>query len=170
MAQAQGHIGQFLAVEAWQQHLIIGISVMVSAVVEHRLIAGVSLLPGLETLTLEVILIVLHQLAVAAAGNAQQLEFASHQRDAIHTALHDVLLGAAGCLHHLIDGAVAPGFEKPLAEHLGQLVEHVAAVVEAQFLVIGGIAQAAGCAVLVAIDYRSRVITIVFHREARYWS
>jgi hypothetical protein len=52
----------------------------------------------------------------------------------------------------LIDGAVAPFPEIAFAELLGNLVEHVAAVIKTEFLVIGVTAQHACRAVVVVVD------------------
>ena len=119
---------------------------------------------------LQVVLIVLQQLLVAAARNAQQFQFRLGRCLAVGAALGNVLLGAARSLHHLVDGAVAIAGQIALTEDLRQLIEDIAAFVEAQLGIDHHPAHHAGCAIGIMLYVRMFLVGGRRHFFLRfYW-
>lgn len=82
-----------------------------------------------------VVLVVLKQFLEAGLGNVDEFDFHLCGSGLCCAAFNDVLLTAAGCLNHLVLGAVAARYEL-LAEIVGELENHVRFPVAQQLLVI----------------------------------
>ena len=90
--------------------------------------------PSWQLVRQQVVFVVLAQFLQRGASHIDELDFQFHRSDAVGHSLHNVLLARTGCLHHLVNGAVAILGQKPLAEHVGQLIEHHGFLVEMQRL------------------------------------
>ena len=116
MAEANRQVCQFLGVHLGEEVLVIVIHVVLAAKFQHWGVAWVACLPERQAGVLEVVKIVFEEFAVAALGDIQQFDLTFHAGAAVLAALDDVLLAAAGGLHHLVDGAVAVLLEETFAK------------------------------------------------------
>ena len=64
-----------------------------------------------------------------------ELDFGLFRCGACTAAFSYVLLSTSGCLHHLIDGAVA-SLQEALREHIGDIVDDFAYLIDYQIAVI----------------------------------
>ena len=147
MTKADSHVGQFLVVHAGEQRLVVFVAAVDAAEVMQLLEAGVASAPFGEAFAFKVVEIVFEEFFVASTGDAEEFQFDFRRGLSVAAAFGDVLLGAAGGLHHLVDGAVAIGRQIALTEELCELVEDIAALVKAQFSINDRLPKGAGGAV-----------------------
>ena len=147
MAKADGHIGQLFVVHAGEQRLVVFVAAVSAAEVMQLLKAGIASVPFGEAFAFKVVEIVFEEFFVASTGDAEEFQFDFRRGLSVAAAFGDVLLGAAGGLYHLVDGAVTVRWQIALAEMLRELVEDIAALIEAQLGINDGLAKGAGCSV-----------------------
>lgn len=120
--------------------VVFGVVVLLGEVL-HRLEAWMIGLPLAEAVLVQVVAIVLLELADAAARYVQQLQFHLGGCLAILRALDDVLLARTCSLYHLVDSAIAVLRQEALAEDERQLEQRVGLVVEAEVTPVRWLAQ-----------------------------
>lgn len=123
MTKANCHVGEFFIIQLGQDILIIIIEVMLGAKLVQSIKSRVlAVMPLLQALGFEIVLIVLEQFLITATSYAKQLKLGLGRRLAVNATLNYVLLSAACRLYHLVDSAVAISWEELPGKHPRQLI------------------------------------------------
>ena len=106
----------------------------------HPAGALIILTPLLEAAVQQEVAIVGKELMGTTAGHVHELDFHLGARGTVHATLGDILLGAAGRLYHLVNGAVAT-CKISRGEMPGDSIEAIGQLVHRQILVASALRQ-----------------------------
>ena len=107
---------------------------MHSAERQEGVVTRMTALPKPQPTGMEIVLIVLSKLLQATTCYVEQLQFHFSRGHTVFLSLDTVLFSRACRLNHLVNSAVAIGWQEAFAKDEGHLVERIGFLIEAQRL------------------------------------